>query len=116
MPFTVVGVIFIATTVATALALVMPPKMILLECFKRKNSSHVGWNTLAAFLICSVTYIFTMLIDKTTVVIRFNGATPYPIVILFIYSSCALCYLRSSIYEPLSMINHAATECIRHLL
>lgn len=80
MPFTVIGIIFIFTTLATALALVMPPKMIMLECFKQKGSSKIGWNALCAFLICLVLYAFVMTIDKTSIVMRLNGVTAYPFV------------------------------------
>ncbi len=82
MPVTVVGLIFIGTTLATALALVMPPKMILLECFKRKGSSSCLWNMLAAFMLCCVVCLFVLLLDKTSVVMRFNGLTAYPFVSL----------------------------------
>lgn len=112
MPFTIVGIIFIATTLATALALVMPPKMILLECFKRKGTSNVGWNALAAFLLCSVVYAATMAIDKTTIVMRLNGVTAYPFVSLYSLSY-ALCCLRSSTSAPLTVTSLAVTECTR---
>ena len=80
MPFTVVGVVFIATTLATALALVLPTKMIILECFKKKGTPKFGWNALAGFLICSIVYFVTMITDKTSIVMRLNGVTAYPFV------------------------------------
>ena len=80
LPVTIVGMVFIGTTLATALALVMPPKMILLECFKKKNSSRCGWNALAALILCSAIFLFVSIIDKTSIVMRFNGVTAYPFV------------------------------------
>ena len=80
LPVTIVGMVFIGTTLSTGLAVLMPVKMILLEFFKKKNSSSCAWNALAAFILCCIVCVLVSTIDKTSVVMRFNAVTVYPFV------------------------------------